>query len=76
MSDAAKEPYFQKEAADRERFQRESAEADQEAYEQAAARRNKLVVQEGEDYTRRGCRVKIADEREGKEERKRRRYVN
>lgn len=75
LSDAAKEPYFQKEAADRERFQRESAEADQEAYEQAAARRNKLVVQEGEDYTRRGCRVKIADEREGKEERKRRRQA-
>jgi len=75
LSDADKEPYFQQEAADRERFKRESAEADREAYERAVAKRNNLVVQEGEDYTKRGCRVKIASERAEEEERKRRRQA-
>lgn len=63
-------PYVQQEEADQERYKKESAEADTVAERIQQQRRENLVVQNGEDASKRGAKAKLALEREEEEKRK------
>lgn len=68
LSDPAKAPYLDQEAAEKSRFAQESAAADAAAADVVEARRAALTVQEGEAAGSRGARQRIDAERAHKED--------
>ncbi len=73
LSDAEREVYLSREAKVRERFLEESRVADEAALAASKARRENLVVKDGEDPSTRGCRQRVEVGRKEEEDRKRRR---
>ena len=73
MSDEARLPFFEQEENDRRRYAQESAEADMHAIAEQEKRRQKLVIQKGENSSQRAARKRLDNERSLKEETKRKR---
>jgi SWI/SNF-related matrix-associated actin-dependent regulator of chromatin subfamily A member 5 len=73
MSEGDKDPYFAKEAEDRERYRKESVIADAKATSEQLARRKNLVAQDGEEASMRGERMKLMEARQHIEKEKKKR---